>query len=227
MTASLIKALQFGDSMFPVGAFSFSGGLESAVESGIVYDRDTLHEFVATAAHTAARCDGVALLHGHRAALAGSVEAIRAADSAVFQRKLNGEQRTMTVRMGRKLAETGVQVASLPLSVAWLASIVRGETPGTYPVGLGVLGAELGLSGSDVFAIHQYGAASMMLGAAVRLLRVSHFDTQSILFAVNASAADEYDAVSRLALDDMATFAPTTDILAALHVTAHVRMFMN
>ena len=227
MTASLIRALQFGDSMFPVGAFSFSGGLESAVESGIVSDRETLHEFVATAAHTAARCDGVALLHAHRATLASSLEGVRAADNAVFQRKLNEEQRTMTVRMGRKLAETGAQVAPLPLSVAWLAAIVHGETPGTYPVGLGMLAAELGLSESDAFAMHQYGAASMMLGAAVRLLRVSHFDTQSILFAVNAAAADEYDAVSRLALDDMATFAPTTDILAALHVTAHVRMFMN
>jgi urease accessory protein len=224
---TLIRALQFGDSMFPVGAFSFSGGLESAVESGIVTDRETLHEFVATAAHTAARCDGIALLHAHRAALAGSLDRVRAADSAVFQRKLNEEQRTMTARMGRKLAETGARVASLPLSVAWLASVIGGETPGTYPVGLGVLGAELALSESEAFAMHQYGTASMMVGAAVRLLRVSHFDTQSILFAVNASAADEYDAISRLTLDDMATFAPVTDVLAAVHVTAHVRMFMN
>ena len=34
--------LQFGDSMLPVGAFSFSNGLESAVQQGLVHDADTL-----------------------------------------------------------------------------------------------------------------------------------------------------------------------------------------
>ena len=32
----LCRMLQFGDSMFPVGGFAFSGGLESAVQKGVV-----------------------------------------------------------------------------------------------------------------------------------------------------------------------------------------------
>ena len=32
------RMLQFGDSMFPIGGFSFSSGLESAVQKGVVTD---------------------------------------------------------------------------------------------------------------------------------------------------------------------------------------------
>jgi len=43
------RLLQFGDSMFPIGGFSFSCGLESAVQTGVVHDRATLHAFARTA----------------------------------------------------------------------------------------------------------------------------------------------------------------------------------
>ncbi|MCT8353976.1 urease accessory protein UreF, partial [Photorhabdus kayaii] len=40
----LIRIMQFADSVLPVGAFSFSNGLESAIQSKIVYDVATLSE---------------------------------------------------------------------------------------------------------------------------------------------------------------------------------------
>ena len=101
----LLRVLQFGDSVLPVGAFSFSGGLESAVQAGMVRDRDTLAEFVRTATRQAATGDGIALVHAHRAAQIGDLPQILAIDRAVINRKLNEEVRTMTTRMGRKLAE--------------------------------------------------------------------------------------------------------------------------
>ena len=38
----LARMLQFGDSMFPIGGFSFSGGLESAIQKGVVTDVATV-----------------------------------------------------------------------------------------------------------------------------------------------------------------------------------------
>src|ERR1700745_3487619 len=100
-----MRILQFGDSMLPVGAFSFSNGLESAVQTGLVHDPDTLRQFVQTATEQAATGDGVAVLVAHRSALAEDFACTVEVDRAVFHRKLNEEMRTMTVRMGRKLAE--------------------------------------------------------------------------------------------------------------------------
>jgi len=230
--AAAMRLLQFGDSMLPVGSFAFSAGLESAVERGVVHDVATLRGFVTTATRQAATADGVALLHAHRAAAAGDLDAVMAADHAVFQRKLNEEARTMTTRMGRKLAELGDRVVGgsaerQRLLPDWLAAMRDGSTPGTFPVGLGVLFGVLGSPETDAFAVHQYGVAFTIVSAALRLMRIDHLDTQAILFQVDATAAHAYAAVRDAALSDMAGFAPMTDILAAVHARAHVRLFMS
>ena len=58
-------------------------------------------------------------------------------------------------------------------------------------------------------------------------MRMSFLDTQKILFEATGGVAAAYAAVADAALEDMASFAPMVDILAAVHVKGHVRMFMN
>lgn len=226
-TTRAIRLLQFGDSMLPVGSFAFSNALESAVERGVVSDVATLRDYVATAVRQAATADGVALLHAHRAGVQHDLEGVLRADHAVLQRKLNEEARVMTTRMGRKLAEVSDRVVGGATGAAWLAAIRTGDAPGTFPVGLGVLFADLGSPETDAFAVHQYGVAFMIVSAALRIMRIDHMDTQTILFDVDGAAAAAYADIRDADLADMAVFAPMTDILAAVHAKAHVRMFMS
>lgn len=132
----------------------------------------------------------------------------------------------MSVRMGRKLAEAANRIIGESL-LKKRAGETDGLVPVTYPVALGVLFAELGVDEQAAFAAHQYGAASMVLSAAIRLLRVDHLDAQSILYAVNKAVDDDYQDVRGATLDDMQGFAPHLDVLAAAHQHAHVRMFMS
>jgi len=223
----MMRVLQFGDSLLPIGSFSFSNALESAVQQGVVRDPATLAEFVTASARRAATSDGIALLEAHRAACGASIERITLADRAVFERKLGEESRTMTVRMGRKLAEVATAAGPAPQLGLWLDRIRNGVTPGTYPVGLGILFAELGSPEEDAFAVHQYGVAMTMLSAALRLMRIDHRQVQAILFAADRGVGADYAAVRAASLPDMAGFTPMADILAAVHVRSHVRLFMN
>jgi urease accessory protein len=225
--ARMMRVLQFGDSVLPIGSFSFSNALESAVQECVVRDAATLGEFVTASACRAATSDGIALLEAHRAACKRDIGRIVEADRAVFQRKLGEETRTMTVRMGRKLAEVGTAAVRAPLLGRWLDQVRDGITPGTHPVGLGVLFAELGSPEEDAFAVHQYGVAMAMLSAALRLMRIDHRQVQAILHAVDQTVPGDYAAVREASLADMASFTPMADILAAVHVRSHVRMFMN
>ena len=225
--APLARALQFGDSMFPIGGFAFSGGLESAIQTRVVTDAETLQEFARTAVEQAAMGDGIALIHAHRAAAEGDVGELVRIDGRAYARKLSAETRTMSVRMGKKFAEMGVAVIGAPLLHAWLGRIETGHTPGCHPVSLAVNFAVQGLPARDAFVVHQYGVAAMILGAALRLMKVSHVDTQRILYRLDVGADAAYEAAAAVGLDDMAGFAPLTEILAAVHVKAHVRLFMN
>jgi urease accessory protein len=227
LIARMMRVLQFGDSVLPVGSFSFSNALEPAVQENVVRDESTLGEFVLAAVSRAATCDGIALLAAHRAALGHDIGRVVAADKAVHDRKLGEEARTMTVRMGRKLAEVSTSAVRAPLVGQWLGRIRDGATPGTYPAGLGVLFAELGSPEADAFAVHQYGVAMTTLSAALRLMRVDHRQVQAILAAASGTVPGDYAAVRDASLADMAGFAPMTDILGAIHVRSHVRMFMS
>ena len=223
----LLRLLQFGDSVLPVGAFSFSNGLESAVQLGLVKDLESLREFTLTALQQAARVDGIALLSAHRAARKGEVQEALHIDRSLLARKVNEETATMNIRMGRKLAELAQRVFEAPITSAWLEEIRAGNTPGTYPVGQGLLFADLHLGEEEAFAVHQYGVASTILGASIRLMRVDHLDTQALLFQVNKEVEGEYERVKAYALSDMASHAPGLDVLAGIHVKSHVRLFMN
>jgi len=222
-----MRVLQFGDSVLPVGSFSFSNGLESAVAAGVVWDGGTLREFVRTTTRRAATCDGIALLEAHRGAVAEDVDRIARADRAVFERKLAEEGRTMTVRMGKKLAEVGIAAVPTLLTSRWLGLIRDGTVPGTHPAMLGILFAGLGSPEEDAFAVHQYGVAMTTLSAALRLMRIEPRQAQAILRQVNAEAPELYAGVKCASLADMAGFAPMADVLTAMHVRAYVRLFAN
>jgi urease accessory protein len=223
----LARMLQFGDSMFPIGGFSFSGGLESAIQKRVVTDVASLGQFTRTAMEQAARGDGIAVVCAHRAAMAGDLAELLRIDSRVHARKLSGETRTMSTRMGRKFTELGAHVTGAATMQDWRGQVLSGATPGCYPVALAIHFAALGLSARDAFVVHQYGVVATILGAALRLMRISHVDTQLLLFQLNADVDAPYATAAVASLDDMAGFAPLADILAAVHVKAHVRLFMN
>lgn len=224
---SVMHLLQFTDSTFPVGTFSFSNGLETAAYDGIVTDATTLREFVESQARQAAFTDGVAAIHAHRAYLAGDYDRVAEADKMLLRYKMNAEARLMLQRMGKKLAELASRLFESPIISRWLDDINSGKVPGTYPVGQGIAYAAAGVSERDMFCAHQYGVINMVLSAALRIVRVSHYDTQKILFDLASHTADFYEEASKMKLKEMNAFFPQLDIIASLHEKGNMRMFMN
>ena len=211
----ILPLLQFSDATFPVGTFSFSNGLETASYEGLVHDAATLEQYTRSAARQAAFSDGVAALAAYRATQAGDYDAIRRADDALLRFKMNDEARLMLCRMGKKLAELGVHLwGDDTLMGRWLADIRSGATPGCCPV-------------RELYASHQYGVACMVVSAALRCVRVSHYDTQTILYRLAADTDTLYEQARTMSLDSMHAFVPEMDILASLHEKGKMRMFMN
>lgn len=224
---STLRLLQFTDSTFPVGTFSFSNGLETAAYEKIVHDKQTLAEFTEAQAVQAAFTDGIAALASYRAAKKGDYDAVLQADAALIRSKMNDEARLMLCRMGKKLAELSIHLFPDEIFPRWLTDIANGKTPGTYPVAQGLAFAVAGIEERELFASHQYGVINMVLGAALRCVRVSHFDTQEILFSLSDKVDALYNQVKDMTLDEMWAFVPQIDILASLHEKGNMRMFMN
>lgn len=226
--SAVMQLLQFTDSAFPVGTFSFSNGLETAAFEKIVTDKQTLHDFARSQAWQAAFTDGIAALHSFRAYKDGNIEKILMSDSELMLSKMNEESRIMLTRMGKKLAELGTRLFPDDETIkTWLDRINKGETPGMYPVAQGIMFAKAGISEKDLFYSHQYGVINMVLSAALRCVRVSHYDTQEILFKLSEETERLYNLAKDMRLDEMNAFFPELDILASLHEKGTQRMFMS
>ena len=225
---TIMHLLQFTDSTFPVGTFSFSNGLETAAYEGVVRDARTLEEYTRAVALQAAFSDGVAALLSHRATLADDYDAIVRADRQIMLFKMNDEARMMLQRMGKKLAELAARLfPGNELIGRWLSDIESGETPGSYPVAQGIVFALAGLDEEQLYASHQYGVVNMVLSAALRCVRVSHYDTQESLFRLSAEVPALYERARSMTFEDMNSFVPEMDIMASLHEKGNMRMFMN
>ena len=217
--------MQLCDSALPVGGFSFSCALESAVAQGVVHDVATLEAYASVVVRQALLSDGVAALHAFRNYDNG--EELRHADEELYARKLSREWRTMSCRMGRKLAELGAGLMPNPSLLALRDDILSARTLGCHAVVQGALFATCGVSEEELFSAVGYGAATMVTGAAMRLMRVSHQESQRILFALGQRVESCYAEVAGWRLEDMQSFAPQMEILSSLHERGHQRMFMS
>ena len=223
----LMRLLEFSDSAFPVGTFSFSNGLETAAFEGIVYDAQTLEQYTRTALRQTIYSDAIAALIAFRAAAGGNYKTILEADRQIILCKMNAEARLMLIRMGKKMAEICTQITDSPWMSRWLEDIRAERTPGAYPVAQAIYFQQNGSTEKDLFVAIEYGAINMILNAALRCVKVSHYETQAILYRLCTEAAENYKIVRELNFEDMQAFAPEMDVIASLHEKGKIRMFMN
>lgn len=219
--------MQFADSALPIGGFSFSNTLESAIDAGIVHDYATLEEFSATLMQQSATTDGIAALNSHRATINNDYEAIVRYDNALYARKTNAEQRTMSQRMGRMMAELCAEITDNALLRGLSDDISTSHTAGTHAVVQGVVFAISGIGERELFAAICYGTVAMVLNASLRCMRITHRQTQKILYTLAASADMLYGSVAEADINQMHSFSPQIDILSAIHEKGAKRLFMN
>lgn len=225
---NIIRLLQMSDSTFPVGSFSFSNGLETAAYEGLVCDAKTLEQYVRVISDQGAYSDGVAALLAYRAACKNDFSEVERIDKSLVAFKLNEESRVMLQRMGRKMAELTVEFYPQNDVIEWWwKEIKAGATPGCYPIAEALSFAAEGLSEEALFAAHQYGVINMVLGAALRIVKVSHFETQGIMFRLAEDVSQQYLRARLMSVEDMTAFAPELDIITSLHEKGNMRMFMS
>ena len=224
---SLLQLLWLASPALPVGGFSYSEGLEAAIEHGQVQDEATLAAWVLDQLHLAqARSDMPALAHSVQAWQAGDAARVRELNDWVLQTRESAELRLQSVQMGRSLAEWLRNLHGRDAERSAHIALLHGLPP-TYPVAFGLAGAYAGAAVRDVVLAYAFAWAENMVQAALKSMRLGQSAGQRVLSRLAAAIPDATD--HALAQPDAArqAFSPMLAILSARHETQYSRLFRS
>lgn len=231
-SASFLAALQLADSFFPSGTYAHSQGLEGMVTRGWVRNDDDLAEYLRNLlAWSILPCDGVALLNAHRAARYVDLATLVDIDWHLHAMKLPEELRVASCHAGRRILDETASL--LPEATGCVVHgqfrqlVMERETPGTGAVALGVASCAAGIEAEKTLLMFCHSFAVGVLGAAQRLLPITHSEAQRILHALHEPVGGLAPELEARHWREMTSFAPQTDIAAMLHEHDEVRMFAS
>jgi len=220
--AALYRLMAWLSPSFPVGAFSYSSGIEWAVEAGDISDAATLRDWLAIMlANGAGFCDGVLLAQAHRAAhTAADLRAIVELAAALAPTR---ERFLETTAQGNAFVEA--TRASWPCApLEWLSQC---DGPIAYPVAVGVAAAGHDVPLDQTLAAYLQALLSNWTSAGIRLVPLGQTDGQRILAALEGAVARTTDRALTASLDDLGSSAFRADLASARHETQYTRLFRS
>lgn len=223
--AALYRLMTWLSPSYPLGAFSYSHGLEQAVESGLVRDRATLVSWVATAVSAGAgRSDGALLVASWRAASARDRAALDAAAELAFAWRGTAETSLESRAQGAAFLATTRAAWPHPL-LDELALRHHGEA--SLPVAVGAAAAAHEVPLAAVLTAYLHAFAGGLVSAGVRLIPLGQSNGQRALAALAPVVAAAADSVLTTPLDEIGTAAPLIERCSMRHETQYTRLFRS
>jgi urease accessory protein len=225
----LLPLLWLASPALPVGGFSYSEGLEAAVDAGLVHDEASAAGWLADQLHLClARSDLAVFVQAVPAWRCGDLARVRALNDWVLTTRETRELRLQAEQMGRSLLEWARAFGDGP-GPGEIAAQMRTAalTPPTYPVAMACAAAAGGAALPDAAAGLAFGWAENMVQAAIKAVPLGQSAGQRILARLVAAIPAAVD--HALALDDEGrqAFTPMLAILSARHETQYSRLFRS
>ena len=215
--AALLQLIWLASPALPVGGFSYSEGLEAAVEAGLVHDETSTGDWLLDQLHLVlAQADLPVLAQAVAAFRAGDMARADALDSWMRRTRETSELRLQSDQMGRSLGD-------------WAQSVGRApeRTTHTYPVAVARVAAAIDAPVHDILLAFGFGWAEAMAQAAVRAVPLGQAAGQRVLQRLAGAMPEAARAAASLGDDERQAFAPMLAILSARHETQYSRLFRS
>lgn len=216
---ALIRLLTWLSPAFPVGAFSYSHGLERAIHDGLINDRQTLSQWLTDLLrHGSGWNDAVLLAESFRQARAEGGDPREVAELA--EALAGSRERHM---------ETMLQgSAFLKAAAAWPTPVLqRLRDDVAYPVAVGAIAAAHGIGLEAALTAYLHAFASNLIQGAVRLVPLGQSDGVAVLAALEDTIVGLAARTAQSTLDDLGSAAILSDIMAMQHETQYSRVFRS
>ncbi len=210
---------------YPVGAFSYSSGIEWAVEAGDITDAESLRHWLAAMLIDGAGInDGIFFCQAHRAVSGGHdaalVEAAELAATLVPTR----ERHLETTTLGRAFMDVTCAAWPCP-ALTRLQSMWHG--PVAYPIAVGVACAGHAIPLAPAAHGFLTAVTANWVSAGVRLIPLGHTESQRLLQVLEPLVVRTARRALAAGLDGVGSATFRADLASALHETQYTRLFRS
>lgn len=223
--AALYRLMTWLSPAFPVGAFSYSSGIEWAVEAGDITDAASLRDWLASMlADGSGFCDGVVLAHAHRAAALGDDAALRDVAELAAALVPSRERQLETSAQGRAfidIARAAWPCDGLDQVIAACGGAI------VYPVAVGLVSSAHAMPLAPTLHAFFHALTSNWISAGARLIPLGQTDSQRVLARLEPVVVATAKRAMAAALDDLGSASFRADLASMRHETQYTRLFRS
>ena len=218
---SMIPLYQIFDSLFPLGAYSLSNGMETYTQKRMVHDRTSLKDYLKSQLYIIPYGDlGVA-------AKTAQGEDFIMLDNLSSAMKQPYEIRIGSVKLGTRLLKTANRLAEYPSLSAMSAAISEGQCEGHYPVVVGLIVRDLKIDVCKAMELYAYSLLSVMVNHAVKLVPLGQIHAQPALYDVLEFIPGAVEKAVNVSIDELGVSGCGFDLRSMQHEKLFGRLFSS
>jgi urease accessory protein len=222
-----LELLQLCDSLFPIGGFAYSDGLETATSLGTVSDGPGLNAWLAAVLDdTIRRLEGPAVWQGWRAVVDSDFATLVRLDEELTALRPSSSARRSSRAMGQRLLTTW-QALHPDVRLERLAVMAKeGAIGPVLPLAFAAACASAGVTRRESVEAYAYTRLAATVSAAMRLMPIGQTDAHRLL---SRALERVPTVVDRLAAGSgsLESFTPIMDISAMTQQYLHSRLFRS
>lgn len=223
--AALYRLMTWLSPSFPVGAFSYSSGIEWAVEAGDIFDATSLQQWLTPMlADGAGLCDSIFLAQTHRAASIDDhtrlAEIVELASAFVNSR----ERHLEATAQGRAFIEIARAAWNSPSFDRLIAAC---GTTIVYPIAVGLVSAAHEIPLAPTIHAFLHAVMSNWISAGARLVPLGQTDSQRLLAQLEPVVAATAKRALAASLDQLGSATFRADLASMRHETQYTRLFRS
>jgi urease accessory protein len=223
----LCRALHLASPALPICSFSYSQGLETAVELGIIKTEEDALKWIADGlTEIVGRCDAPVVVFIYRACqaqpLPDSLAQITDWNSWFLCSRESMELRRETEQMGWSLLQLANALNWIPLT-----SPAHPPDPIAFPTAFALSAAALKLSETTTLTAFCFSWLETQVAAAMKLVPLGQVAGQRILTHCRSRVADVVSSAANIPPDAISSWAPMLGIFSARHESQYSRLFRS
>jgi urease accessory protein len=223
--AALYRLMTWFSTAYPVGAFSYSSGIEWAVEARDISNATTLLAWLAVViGEGGGFCDAVFFAHAYRAAANGDDVSLREVAELAVAFAPSKERHLETTAQGGAFLE--LTRAAWPSPMLDRLAALAGNVA-ALPVAAAVACAGHGIPLRAAVHCHVQAFAANLISAGVRLIPLGQSDGQRLLAALEPVVAKTAARALETPLDEVGGAAMRADLAGMHHETQYTRLFRS